>query len=697
MGWIRALILVCAWIGIVAAQADPLEAPALQLGTPVERSITPGTSHYYQVIAEENTLVQITVEQRGIDVVVRVHHPQSQRLGEFDSPNGADGPEDVSFVTAAKIPYRIEVTPLSREPGPAGRYEIRLIEMRAATDQEIKQSKDQEALKERGLALLGEIEGAITELRLPQSRIKAQMQVAGLLWDSDDKRALKYVTDAITGVKELMSNIDPNSREYTNTYHVINNLRYEVVQALTMRQPELALNFLRSTPPLPDPWGNQRDVASNEAGLEMQIANQLAEKDPKRTLEIARENLKKRYSSAISNTIATLRQKNPEMAAELATEVANKLLGEKLLKNPEAGALLTSLIHMSAPVVGNHGAETNGGPRRRALLSDQTRRDLVQKAANEALSYKPPSSNVHTSERGVAWNLLQGLQSIGQEVESVMAGGAAAMEKKIKEFNVSNPRMDELQKLHALLNNQSAPVDEIIRSLSKAPAEAKDQLFVHLANRLQNNGDTAHARQIVNDYVTAPHYRQSALYNLEIQEAYRAIGRGKADEALRAIANLSSAQERAQALAQMANQIGPGYKRATAMLFLDQARALLSPSVQAQDQAQMQALLEIAKAFSRYDSKRGFEIVDPLVDQFNELSTAARTLEGFGGQFYEQEELNLHNNVIGNVATQITSTLAVLGSTNFDRAKLTADRFRLPEVRIRAYLDIAQQAIQNPR
>ena len=44
----------------------------------------------------------------------------------------------------------------------------------------------------------------------------------------------------------------------------------------------------------------------------------------------------------------------------------------------------------------------------------------------------------------------------------------------------------------------------------------------------------------------------------------------------------------------------------------------------------MNALLEIARAFARYDAKRAFEIIDPLVEQFNDLCTAARTLEGFG-------------------------------------------------------------------
>ena len=112
----------------------------------------------------------------------------------------------------------------------------------------------------------------------------------------------------------------------------------------------------------------------------------------------------------------------------------------------------------------------------------------------------------------------------------------------------------------------------------------------------------------------------------------------------------------------------------------------------------MNALLELSRAFARYDAKRAFEIVDPLVDQFNELCTAARTLEGFGLEYYKNDELEMINgNNLAGLAQNISSALATLAFTNFERAKTTSDRIRLPEARLRAYLEIAQQSIQGPR
>ena len=110
----------------------------------------------------------------------------------------------------------------------------------------------------------------------------------------------------------------------------------------------------------------------------------------------------------------------------------------------------------------------------------------------------------------------------------------------------------------------------------------------------------------------------------------------------------------------------------------------------------MRALLEIARAFSQHDSKRSFDIVDPLIDQFNEICAAARVLEGFGTEFFEGEELNLQNgNSVGQVAQQLSNVLGSLALTNFDRAKASSDKIQRPEVRVQMYLEIAAQAIDN--
>ena len=689
-----AFSLSCCLLTTIAHAQDQ----ALQLGTPIERQLGPGQMQVFTITLEENQYVQLVVDQRGIDVVVRVSAPTGKSLGEFDSPNGDNGPENVSFVAVTAGVYRVAVSPLSQEGAiPIGHFEIKIIELRQATEQEIKTNKNLELVKTKGLALLGEVDGLIPEIHSPQTRIRAQLQAAQLLWETDEKRASKYLNDAAAGVKELLAALDPTTQDYQRDYSTITQLRFEIIRVLADRDPDAALAFLYSSKVPPNPYGNEREQAEQERGIELSIANQVLAKDPKKALDLARQSLKRGYSSNLNNTIAMLRQKNPELATQLANEVANKLLGEKLLKNNQAAALAVNLL--SACESTQRRLQRPGYSVRtpEPLLPEGTCRDLLQKTIQEALSFTSPGRNTYTPERDAAWGMLNGLKSLGLDLDANTEGGAAAVEKKLKELNdAQTPYGETMQQLQ--MKMQTGAMDGALESIEKAPEEIREQLYIDFANNLAAKGEGARARQIINERITNPFQRRQVLANLETQEIYQAMSRGKVEDALRTIANLRTPRERANTLMAIIRQIGPGQKRANALSFLEQARSLLAPGVQAQDQEQMNVLLELARAFSRYDSKRGFEIIDPLVEQLNDLCAAARTLEGFGMQYYEDDELDLQNgNVIANLATQISGTLGSLAITNFDRAKLTSDRLRLPELRLRAYLEIAQQTIQGAR
>src|SRR4029077_10170146 len=68
------------------------------------------------------------VNQRGIDVVVRVFAPDGSRIAEIDSPNGTQGDEPVALEAKAAGTYRVEISSLGKDAPPV-RYEIRIIEI----------------------------------------------------------------------------------------------------------------------------------------------------------------------------------------------------------------------------------------------------------------------------------------------------------------------------------------------------------------------------------------------------------------------------------------------------------------------------------------------------------------------------------------------------------------------------------------
>ncbi len=217
-------------------------------------------------------------------------------------------------------------------------------------------------------------------------------------------------------------------------------------------------------------------------------------------------------------------------------------------------------------------------------------------------------------------------------------------------------------------------------------------------NREASGGDVQRARQIIREHVITPYQKRQALTMVQHYEIQQAINTGKVEDALRLIGAIRKPSDRAGHVVSLASKLATGQKRATALNLLEQTRALLPASPQAQDDGTMRALLEIARAFSNYDSKRAFEIVEPLIDQFNEICAAARTLDGFGGdRTFKNDELSQHGNSISEIERQLTSVLGTLALGNFERARAATERIRLPEVRLRAYLDISQQAIAGTK
>src|SRR6185436_3696517 len=144
----------------------------------------------------------------------RAFWPNGQRLGDFDSPNGPAGVENISVIAEVSGNYRFEVMPMDPFGNPTpGRYEIRIADLRKATDQELKLGKFQETLKLQGLALLSDMNDAVRELRNPQTRADFQIQTALLLWPTDEKQASKLMQQAVENLKEFIGTFDDSNRE----------------------------------------------------------------------------------------------------------------------------------------------------------------------------------------------------------------------------------------------------------------------------------------------------------------------------------------------------------------------------------------------------------------------------------------------------------------------------------------------------
>lgn len=212
----RVLSVVCLFLLLLsgpAAGAAPRQGGEqdLRAGRPVERELRGGEVHSYLVRAEAGQYLRAVVEQKGVDVVVRLYAPSDRALAEIDSPNGTRGPEPVSVIVEEAGLYRLEVRALD-EKAAAGRYEIEVKELRDATALDRDRVAWEGALAEAQLLsnqgtaeslrkAVEKYEGVLPLLRAAQERQTeaATLQSAGVVYGrlGEYKKSSEYFDQAL--------------------------------------------------------------------------------------------------------------------------------------------------------------------------------------------------------------------------------------------------------------------------------------------------------------------------------------------------------------------------------------------------------------------------------------------------------------------------------------------------------------------
>lgn len=104
--------------------------PILEVGTPLQKRIGGGESHSYTLALNIGQFVQLQIDQRGVDVIVRLFDSEGVQKAEMDSPNGAHGPELLCFIPEKAGSYRVEVRQLQAD-AIVGNYTILVTDIRA--------------------------------------------------------------------------------------------------------------------------------------------------------------------------------------------------------------------------------------------------------------------------------------------------------------------------------------------------------------------------------------------------------------------------------------------------------------------------------------------------------------------------------------------------------------------------------------
>jgi CHAT domain-containing protein/Tfp pilus assembly protein PilF len=118
---------------VVVPAQESQQTQQLEVGKQIERELTGGQSHSYQMTLAAGQYVKLVVDQRGIDVVVKLFGPDGKQVTVYDSEIRMQGRERVELTAEDAGSYRTEVL-VKYKNAAAGRYQIQVVEVRVATD-----------------------------------------------------------------------------------------------------------------------------------------------------------------------------------------------------------------------------------------------------------------------------------------------------------------------------------------------------------------------------------------------------------------------------------------------------------------------------------------------------------------------------------------------------------------------------------
>lgn len=232
-------LLICMCATVAAQDAATL----LEQGKPISRELTATDKHQYQVKLSSGQLLKLVVTQDGIDAVVVVFDPSGKQILEEDSPTGVQGQEKVMFQAQANGAYRIVVRPFDKSAA-AGRYDIEIEELRAATAEEKKAFIDEQELKEitqqrvdaesrRDITYLSRVYADELSIASTEGRVSSKDVALGNMKRTSEsiKRSFRLEqtrarvvgdTGIVTGIKNIGVQIgnqeEKNKVRFTDTY-----------------------------------------------------------------------------------------------------------------------------------------------------------------------------------------------------------------------------------------------------------------------------------------------------------------------------------------------------------------------------------------------------------------------------------------------------------------------------------------------
>ena len=184
---------------ISSLNAEPLQdITSLEVGKSIAGQLSGGEEHLYQMTLGEGDFARVIIDQINIDLVLNLQGVDGKQIAVCDQESRNQGREKLEFVADKAGTYRLDIRPTLKS-APASRYEIRLDEIRRATEHDrLLFNASQSFLEANRLEQEGNYEDA-----LPLGEQTLQIfEQAGITENEEYANALNLVANIHTGKED---------------------------------------------------------------------------------------------------------------------------------------------------------------------------------------------------------------------------------------------------------------------------------------------------------------------------------------------------------------------------------------------------------------------------------------------------------------------------------------------------------------
>jgi len=568
-----------------------------------------------------------------------------------------------------------------------------------------KEIEQRQELERKTLALVDEIVSSAWGLKLAENRSFIQATAADLLWKHDEKRARTLFWDALNNLGLQTENgddanakdtrdskskisIKPQAnekaqKEYLETYTARRNFLSRVAR----RDPELALEMLRATHQLPPPLKNPNFRLPDDSDLEQEIANQAAERDPKKALQIARESLAKGLTFQLLGFLHSLNQQNQDLATEFAGDIIEKIHTVDLLTDPEPFWIALYLLQSSrTPKADIENSQNENLPKvswKQLRLSDDQRRELVELLTDAASS---ASANP---------NLANGLGEIMPDIQMFAPDRVARVKTKMAQVDRTlTSEQKDWQTYESLF--RTATPEQMIRAASTVGDEQRRSLYREAVTVAVMRNRAGALRETINSEIPDETQRKALIDSLDAEEIGNAVYQGKVDELQKLLPTIRLKEQRALAMAELAMMLEKKGRHEDALKLLQEARPLIK--IDFNSETQSQAFLAVLLAYTLIDPPQAFAMAEPIIDRANDniskllvLDKIVRTGAVKNGEIIMQDP----GVPLDFALIKYGRGVVALANADFNRTKALAERFQRNELKLMARLLIAQSILRS--